>query len=202
MQDKFGFIWIGTERGLNRYDGFIFRSFYIEKKESKTIFNSLVSALFESRNGEIWIGSDDGIYIFNQKNEKITRFQAKADDVEISTLVNEIKEDKSGNIWISTYGQGVFRYKTETAELVQYRVARIGKTPTTYDFLNTIFVDHANRIWAAPNSVNCPILLFNHSKNTFEKFELKSETSGLTVYKMFEDSYRNLWLGTWDKGIC
>lgn len=202
LQDKFGFIWIGTERGLNRYDGFIFRSFYIEKKESKTIFNSLVSALFESRNGEIWIGSDDGIYIFNQKNEKITRFQAKADDVEISTLVNEIKEDKSGNIWISTYGQGVFRYKTETAELVQYRVALNGKTPTTYDFLNTIFVDHANRIWAAPNSVNCPILLFNHSKNTFEKFELKSETSGLTVYKMFEDSYRNLWLGTWDKGIC
>ncbi|KER09841.1 MAG: hypothetical protein HY22_08640, partial [[Candidatus Thermochlorobacteriaceae] bacterium GBChlB] len=59
-QDKNGFIWLGTEDGLNRYDGYSFKVFKHNPKQSGSLSNSLVRALHCGQDGTLWIGTLGG----------------------------------------------------------------------------------------------------------------------------------------------
>lgn len=201
IQDRKGFIWIGTEGGLNRFDGYRFKIYSSNEQEDSVLWTGYISSLIEGRNGNIWIGTDVGLYTYHPENEKITRFTLKADNTEITGTVNNISEDKSGNIWISTYGQGIFQFNPTTEKLEQYRIIIEGATSKAYDFINHIFVDSSNQVWACPKTPDNPLITFDRTANCFRVYAFK-EQNQLSVYKMFEDSQQNLWLGTWDQGIC
>lgn len=68
FQDRDGFLWIGTDGGLNRYDGYEFIHF--NKNDS-------VQCIAQDSNGLIWIGHEDGITHFNPVTQKFTRFLTK-----------------------------------------------------------------------------------------------------------------------------
>lgn len=201
IQDKKGFIWIGTEGGLNRFDGYRFKIYKSNEQNDSVRWSGYVSNLLEVKNGDIWIGTDVGLYIYHPENEKITRFSQKSDNTEITSSINNIIEDKSGNIWISTYGQGIFQFNPKTKKLEQYRIIIDGTSSKVYDFINHIFVDSSNQVWAGPKTPNNPLITFDRNANCFRIYTIK-EQNELSIYKIFEDSHRNLWLGTWDQGIC
>lgn len=78
IQDRTGFIWFGTEDGLNRFDGHSFKEFRSSKISTNLIRSNYVSALFENNNGNIWIGTDNGISIYHPHSESFTNLDAKA----------------------------------------------------------------------------------------------------------------------------
>ena len=84
IQDRKGFIWIGTEGGLNRFDGYRFKIYSSNEQEDSVLWTGYISSLLEGQNGNIWIGTDVGLYIYYPENEKITRFSLKADNTEIT----------------------------------------------------------------------------------------------------------------------
>jgi ligand-binding sensor domain-containing protein len=107
-----GFIWIGTENGLNRFDGYSFREFKSMRAGSGTLNNHYISALLEDEKGTIYIGTDEGIYTYDPVTERFTPFRIKtATGISITSNINNMVLDKSGNLWIATYGQGIFSYK-------------------------------------------------------------------------------------------
>lgn len=204
IQDRSGFIWFGTEDGLNRFDGHSFKEFRSSKASTNFMRSNYVSALLEDRKGDIWIGTDNGISVYHPLTESFTTFDAKADGVCISSSVNNIVADKSGNLWVSTYGQGIFRYQVSTGKLEQYRVINQHGTFEAYDFINYIYVDKSNGVWAAPKTPRNPLVIFNRSKNNFQVVDIHQKDVGqkeFSIYKIFEDSYHNLWLGTWNTGL-
>lgn len=205
IQDRHGFMWFGTEDGLNRFDGYSFKEFRNSKSGKSSLTSNYISILLEDSRGDIWIGTDEGVNIYHPLTEEFTRFQAKANGTMISSTINNIVEDKTGNIWLSTYGQGIYCYNLATGKLVQYRVIKEGKTSASYDYINFLFVDQANQVWAAPKTHQSPLIYFNRSEKCFRIFDLKPQgeyRKDISIYKIFEDSQRNLWLGTWDKGLC
>ena len=69
LQDKDGIIWVGTEDGLNKFDGYTFTAFKHRNQDSKSISNNQINALFEDKEGKIWVGTSAGINLYDKKTE-------------------------------------------------------------------------------------------------------------------------------------
>ena len=101
IQDRKGFIWIGTKDGLNRYDGIGFKV-YRHSLDKNSLVNNHIKCLYEDSNGNIWIGTYGGLNKFNPETEKFTAYQ-KNDSTDLSgNLITAILEDSYKNIWIGT----------------------------------------------------------------------------------------------------
>ena len=100
IQDKTGFIWFGTEDGLNRYDGYNFKVYRHNPTDSNSLSNNSIWALLEDRKGNIWIGTKDGnVNKFNPRIEKFSHITPQPKLKEWNSIT-ALYEDKSGNIWI------------------------------------------------------------------------------------------------------
>ena len=118
LQDKNGFMWVGTKDGLNRYDGLSFR---VYKKENSTLGKNFITALYEDHKGNIWVGTDGGVYIYNPKLDSFSAFnQVSNSGICIKDFVTMIGGDEHNNIWISVENQGLFSYRDVGKELTNY----------------------------------------------------------------------------------
>ena len=70
MQDKYGFMWLGTDDGLNRYDGTTIKVYNLNPQGS----NDYISSLYDTTDN-IWIGTEDGVYIFDYETENFEPFK-------------------------------------------------------------------------------------------------------------------------------
>lgn len=117
LQDKYGFVWIGTRNGLCCFDG---RRNIALKTSDSNLGNGSICSLFEDKLGRIWIGTDYGVYVYDrigtpEKFDKITRY-----NVSISSEVSKIIPLDGNKILVATMGQGYFVYDVNNDVLEQY----------------------------------------------------------------------------------
>lgn len=193
LQDKYGFIWFGTDDGLNRYDGTTVKLFRINVPG----MSEYISSLFDGDDC-IWVGTDDGLFTFDYETEIFTPMKViTSKGVKIATTVNVITEDKDGNLWLSTVGQGIFRYNRGQRYLEQYEFKGANGV------MSSVMVDSDNQIWAITNWGTPSVAKLNKASNKFESFNLQYESQGQNSSSLaiLEDSSHTLWLGTWDCGL-
>ena len=193
LQDKYGFIWFGTDDGLNRYDGTTVKFFRINVPG----MSEYISSLFDGDDC-IWVGTDDGLFTFDYETETFTPMKViTLKGVKIATTVNVITEDKDGNLWLSTVGQGIFRYNRGQGYLEQYEFRGANGV------MSSVMVDSDNQIWAITNWGTPSVAKLNKASNKFESFNLQYESQGQNSSSLaiLEDSSHTLWLGTWDCGL-
>ncbi|MDB2606351.1 ATP-binding protein [Zobellia sp.] len=105
IEDSKGFIWIGSNNGLNRYDGYKPKVFKYDPKNSNTISENWITSLLEDSNGNIWIGTEGGgLNLYDTTTGDITRFTHKKNDSTSisSNVVHRIYEDSKSRLWIAT----------------------------------------------------------------------------------------------------
>ncbi|GHU76102.1 hybrid sensor histidine kinase/response regulator [Bacteroidia bacterium] len=194
FQDKQGFIWFGTKDGLSRYDGASFLNFRHDKDDAGSIGNNFVRSIFQGENDEIWVGTDLGVYIYNPASESFSAFKLQtADGISIEKEVNDMKSDKDGNIWFAVDWQGVFSYKTQSKELVFYKVNTIVNAWC-------ICVDREDNVWIGTHGggLNC----YNREKDMFEALPISGkEEIRDDIYRLFQDNYNDLLIGTANEGV-
>jgi signal transduction histidine kinase/DNA-binding response OmpR family regulator/ligand-binding sensor domain-containing protein len=82
LQDREGFIWIATKGGLNRYDGYSFKTFNTDLQDANSISSNSVSNLLEDRYGRLWIGTyDGGLNVYNKQSGRFLRIMQKPGDL-------------------------------------------------------------------------------------------------------------------------
>lgn len=113
-EDYLGFIWIGTENGLNRFDGQRFLSFRYSPEDSLTLDDNWIRTIFEDSRQRLWIGTELGINLLNRSTGKIERFPLVKGGQKITDVIKNFIEDEDGNIWVVSTKNGLFRI-TETA---------------------------------------------------------------------------------------
>lgn len=125
LQDSRGFVWIGTQDGLNCYDGHAFTVYKNDPDNPTSLSHNSINALMEDRAGQIWIGTwGGGLNRFDPRTQQFTRF--KHDEAKPSSLsadnVMDVVADDGGALWVSTYGSGLNRMELAVpGQFVHYR---------------------------------------------------------------------------------
>ena len=193
MQDKYGFMWLGTDDGLNRYDGTTIKVYNLNPQGS----NDYISSLYDTTDN-IWIGTEDGVYIFDYETESFEPFKVlTAQGDSIKSNVNHIAEDRDGNLWFSTVGQGIFKYNISKHYLEHYEFKDAN------GLMASVLIDSENQIWAVTNWGSPTVSKLNKAENKFEPFPITYEAGQYDSNSlvMLEDSEHALWLGTWECGL-
>ena len=105
MQDQRGFVWIGTDYGLNRFDGYHFQKYFTSKTNQNSIDDNDISNIFSDREGRLWIGTNHGLALYNPETDNFTR---KPYPDGMTHRVEQTYEDSKGNIWVATAGGGLY----------------------------------------------------------------------------------------------
>jgi signal transduction histidine kinase/ligand-binding sensor domain-containing protein/DNA-binding response OmpR family regulator len=113
LQDQEGFIWIGTENGLNRFDGEHFLRYRFDPKDAETLDDNWVLTLFEDSRQQIWIGTKKGLHRLDRENGKIRRIPLWKEGKPVVNAVQAIREDPQGNLWIATLTGGLYRFTSD-----------------------------------------------------------------------------------------
>ena len=100
VQDNLGFIWFGTEYGLNRFDGYTFKVFVHEPNNLNSLSGVNILFLFKDRNGELWMGTEQSLDRFDPKTETFIHYPVP--------FVKHISQDRYGMLWLST-ARGLYR---------------------------------------------------------------------------------------------
>jgi signal transduction histidine kinase/ligand-binding sensor domain-containing protein len=111
MQDSKGFMWFGTQDGLNRWDGRTMKTFRYNPR-SRSLSSNDVHTIYEDHNGTLWVGTQSGLNAFNRATEEFITF--KSDSKDPSSLSNNnvtaIIEDKQHTLWVGTYAGGLCKF--------------------------------------------------------------------------------------------
>lgn len=193
MQDKYGFMWLGTDDGLNRYDGTTIKVYNLNPQGS----NDYISSLYDTTDN-IWVGTEGGVYIFDYETESFELFKVlTAQGDSIKSNVNHIAEDRDGNLWFLTVGQGIFKYNISKHYLEHYEFKDAN------GLMASVLVDSENQIWAVTNWGSPTVSKLNKAENKFEPFPITYEAGQYDSNSlvMLEDSEHALWLGTWECGL-
>lgn len=193
IQDRFGYIWMGTDQGLDRYDGSVFRSYSLDDH----VLGATVMSLCED-GPVIWVGTDKGLSFYSFAEDKIKPFVKKTADGTVPVSeVNSLVMDKDENLWMSTLNQGVFKYSSKTETLEQFMFPECGNQ------LSYVYVDSSNQVWALTNWGTPVLYKLNKASDEFEPFYMHK--NGVRLVKgglvLLEDSELRFWLGSWDSGL-
>jgi ligand-binding sensor domain-containing protein/signal transduction histidine kinase len=137
VQDKKGFIWFGTDEGLNRFDGHEFRIFRHERNNPNSLIDNSVHSVAVDNDGVLWIGTSNGISRYYPETEFMEQLPVDTNDPSKphGNSVNDIRIDSSGNIWIAYLGSGVDLYDRKKKQFIQYATHEHDNTRIINDYV-------------------------------------------------------------------
>jgi ligand-binding sensor domain-containing protein len=124
LQDHLGYLWLGTQKGLVKYDGYTMTVYQANHDDSLSISGPTVWSIYEDSSGTLWIGTDGGLNRFDRKTETFTHYSHNPDDSTSinSNSINSMYEDKAGNFWVGTIkGLNLFDRQNESFEQIYYQ---------------------------------------------------------------------------------
>jgi ligand-binding sensor domain-containing protein/signal transduction histidine kinase len=201
-QDHQGFMWFGTQNGLNRFDGYVFKEYKNNPKDPSTLLANMISIIYADRLGNLWIGTfGGGLSLFNREKNNFIRIPyVNGSDPNPGPDIDFIftfHQDRSGIFWIGTLG-GLLRFDPKGQKWSRF-FHRPGVAGTLSDNRIRAFCqDHTDIMWIGTEGGG--LNAFNPRTGEFSHFLQQPDNphslSSNSVYAIFEDSKKNLWVGT------
>lgn len=145
LQDRQGFMWFGTEDGLNRYNGYEFTIFKADPDDPQTLGGNEINQLIEDRDGFIWVATNDGgVSRFDPISETFTRYEAGPQSLSSNRMM-DVAQDLDGNIWLGGWQGGANRLNPTTGQITIYPVSE-DQMPGI-SAVHSLLVDPAGYLW-------------------------------------------------------
>lgn len=127
--DRQGFLWIGTESGLNRFDGNTFKNFYSSETNLNSINSNELNDIYADRNHDIiWIATErNGLNAYNYSTHQFYHYvQDKNNPNGISSNgIMSLSGESSGNVWVATYEGGVNLFDKKSGKFIHYNQSTV-----------------------------------------------------------------------------
>jgi len=185
-QDKRGFIWIGTDNGLCRFDGL---SFQIHLP-FETTGNQMITAMVNYGDNNLAVGTSHGAFFFDIVTEQFTPVAVEAD-----TIVTGLSVDRDGNLWISTDGKGVVCVDSDGATLRSYAMNEAGGR------VNVLYADNDNQTWVITSGKSQEMWHLDKSTDTFVPLFSANAAHADGVSVLLQTSDGRRWAGTAENGL-
>jgi len=123
-QDRKGFIWIGTNEGLNKYDGLNFNEYSHNPNDTTSISSNVITNILEDNFGQLWIGTTRGLNRLSFDLKGFVKYKNIGDNNSIFStgIISEIYEDQDSILWIGTGDGSLHRYNREDDDFVSFSV--------------------------------------------------------------------------------
>ena len=169
IQDKTGFIWFGTEDGLNRYDGYNFKIFRNDPSDSNSLSDNSIWSLIEDRAGNIWIGTKGGMLNrYDPVTEKFSHWKIQSDLAEENSI-KALFEDRDGSIWIGSYKGGLYRLIPSLNKLDNWNSNSSDKNSLSHNYVLAISQDNNGKILIG-TYIGFNMFDPRHPESGFQKF--------------------------------
>ena len=186
IQDNDGFMWFGTKDGLNRFDGYRFKTYRSNGNPLHSLGSNYIQSLHEHK-GTIWVGTDKGLYHYNKKQDQFTILNEAIND-----RINDINHDRKGNIWFIS-GNILYKYATQKKETTTFN-------PNKYFATTSITRDPKGEIWVS--SLN-KIYHYSEENLSFENVVLNPPSNKINfrITCIYAVDAENIVIGTQDHGV-
>lgn len=206
LQDYRGYIWIGAQGGLSRFDGYHYSSFHHIPGDPRTLSDNYILAICQSRDGKMWIGTlDGGLNMMEADGYSFSHFRHNPrENWSISSdYISSILEDRAGRLWIGTNYGGLNRMERETGRfLSRQALAECGHYIPCSD-VTSLLEDNEGNIWVG--SMSEGLFRLNPATGKVTEFLSDAKTPGAllnnSIWNLFEDRDGAIWAGV-TGGIC
>ena len=174
-QDEAGYIWIGTEYGLNKYDGYTFTNYLYDKDNPNSVSTNGISFLFKDSKGNLWVGTQKGLDLYDAANDQFVH--VKLNGAKGVPRINYIIQEDENHLMIGTAGYGLFRLDIATRQTKQLQ----GYATADNNYFSYIFVDEKGDFWKSGHGST---IVHRPAKGKLE--EIESPYGTITGFLMYE----------------
>ncbi|WP_196137272.1 hybrid sensor histidine kinase/response regulator [Aliikangiella sp. G2MR2-5] len=215
-QDSQGFIWIATQDGLNRFDGYNFKVFRADADDSSSLSDSFVLALYVDSQERLWVGTRTGLNRYEPKSQSFSHFYF--DPTNPNSLsgnyITAIAEDHNGYLWVGTSKNGLNRLNTDTGDVVRFS-AETGTDSSkkiVNDTIASLMVAKDGSLWVGsgrsrlePSRSLGGLNIIDPDNLNVVEVDLRdgnfNSVPTNSVTALFEDKNNTVWVGTWGNQV-
>jgi ligand-binding sensor domain-containing protein len=173
-QDKNGFIWIATENGLNRFDGYEFTVFHHVPGDSTSIPSNVVRTITEDDEGRVWIGTFEGLSLYDRESDTFRNYKKSEVSNNTSMDIQILYKDSGGDFWF--IGDGGLNHFDVTEK--KFDIVRIEED------IHSIVLDNKDRIWFS--TFKNELFIYDIRRKETSKLPASLESESLALFSGME----------------
>jgi ligand-binding sensor domain-containing protein/serine phosphatase RsbU (regulator of sigma subunit) len=207
LQDRHGFMWFGTQDGLNRFDGYEIKVFRHDPADTKSVSDNFIVLIAEDREGTLWIGTLNTPDVLNRYDPLQETFtQVPKDSVDLSSAVKNAAFtsylDPSGVLWSGKIRGGLTRLDKKTGSKKVYKHDALNPKSLSDDNVYSVFGDHEGVLWIGTKG---GLDRYEPSTETFVHYRNEAKNPASIninwIWPIYEDRDGALWVGTFGGGL-
>jgi len=205
LQDSRGFMWFGTEDGLNQYDGYKFTVYRHNPKDINSLSNNWINALYEDKQGILWIGTEGGgLNRLDYETQTFKRYLHQPDNPHSLShdTVLSIYEDSQAIMWIGTDEGGLNQFDRQSGQFIRYQHDPKNPHSLSHNKVWRIYEDSQATLWVGTYQ---GLNRFDRQTQQFRHYVHEPNNpyslSHNTVLSLYEDRQGVLWIGTEGGGL-
>jgi ligand-binding sensor domain-containing protein len=203
LKDSGGFLWFGTQDGLNRYDGSSIKVYRNDPKDPGSLPSSVATVLVEDSRRRLWVGSGWGNRGVARYDRELDRFESFLPNPGQSdgNNVRAILEDRQGQLWLGT-DNGVASLDPEARTIHRFPLVEEQRSGTDEAIVGSLFEDRQGQLWVGSAA---GLLRFDRASGRYSRWpgprEDATALSGAEICDFWEEDAGALWVATLGGGL-
>lgn len=157
-QDHYGYIWIGTEYGLNKFDGYRYTAYHHNQKDTTSIVNNEIASLFVDSDGQLWVGCSKGLVRYDYEHDSFYQYHFPDNR---HPRVSSVVQTAEGDLLVGTAGYGLYSLRKGTKDL-HYENSFCQRRID--DFYSHMHIDREGNLWRSSHRSTITRFLIKDNK--------------------------------------